>query len=167
MTPEPRIPRSSDFAAMYHYLHSVELDETDMSGAMFHGRFLELMNRARADLLGRELMCRMWEDEGIGFAVSRCDISFRSPARFGESLTTGTSARVGSPWRLLFSHLVVERKDARRVADGVVEIVCVDRTLKLVRLPDFLVEMVNARGRRGLMEVVQSAAAPLEVNHVR
>jgi len=80
-------------------------------------------------------LVRLYREEGIGFVVYKAELSFREGARFGDALEVQTSVRLESEYRAVF-HQAVWRPDGRQaMVDGQVQLVCVNRENKLVKLP--------------------------------
>jgi tol-pal system-associated acyl-CoA thioesterase len=118
-------------------------EDTDLSGAVYHANYLRYFERAREHLLGPAELVRLWRDEGIGFVVYKCELSFREPAGLGDSLEVRTMVRMESDFRAVFSHSVWRPGGKQAMVEGTVQLVCVDRANKLVVLP------ATVRGRIG------------------
>jgi tol-pal system-associated acyl-CoA thioesterase len=126
------------------HLHSVRIyyEDTDFSGAVYHANYLRYMERAREHLIGPDELVRLYEEDGIGFVVYKAELTFREPARFGDVIEVRTSVERDGPWRAVFMQNV-HRGDTLLV-EGSVQLVCVDRTNKLVRLPVNVCEGIDA-----------------------
>ena len=59
--------------------HEVRIyyEDTDHSGAVYHPNYLKYYERAREHLLGPEVLVDLWDKDGIGFVVTKCDMAFR------------------------------------------------------------------------------------------
>ncbi len=66
----------------------VYYEDTDAGGVVYHTNYLKYAERARTDLLrflGVE-QSRLAADEGVVFAVRRCEVDFFKPARLDDDL---------------------------------------------------------------------------------
>jgi acyl-CoA thioester hydrolase len=109
-------------------------EDTDHSGLVYHANYLKYFERAREHLLGVSELVRLLNDDGIGFVVYKCELTFREGAVFGDSLEIRTTPRRESEFRLVFNQDVY-RAD-KLLVQGLVQMVCIDRDKKLVRVPE-------------------------------
>ena len=127
--------------------HSVRIyyEDTDFSGAVYHANYLCYMERAREHLIGPDELVRLWSEDGVGFVVYKVELTYRDPARFGDVIEVRTSVERDGPWRAVF------RQDIHRgdtlLVEGSVQMVCVDRDNKLVRLPVHVCAGIDAYAR--------------------
>ncbi len=133
MTEPARWPHR--FAVQIYY------EDTDHSGVVYHANYLKYFERAREHLLGVDELVRLLRDDGIGFVVYRCEMTFREGAVFGDSVEVRTTPKVESDYRIVFQQDVY--RGDKLLVQGAVEMVCVNRERKLSRLP----ESVVARNR--------------------
>ena len=126
---------------MTPHVHPVQIyyEDTDHSGVVYHANYLKYFERAREHLLGVDELVRLWEEDGIGFVVYACQLKFREGARHGETIEIRTTVTRGSAFRAVFTQQVSRPGGTRPMVDGEVDLCCVDRDGKLVRLPDSVV----------------------------
>lgn len=93
---------------IYKFPFSIAYADTDAGGIVYHGRYIEIAERARMDLL-RGIT---FPDGDIGFVVRELKIKYIQPLRLGQDLVVETIVpKVGA------ASLSVEQKF---VKDGVV-----------------------------------------------
>lgn len=95
----------------------VYYQDTDAGGVVFHGRYLEFMERARTELLnaaGFDL-AKIAREQRLMFLVFRISITYHQPARLNDML--GATAEVAKMGRAS----VVFRQRVERGADVLVE----------------------------------------------
>ncbi len=118
-------------------------EDTDLSGAVYHANYLRYFERAREHLLGPAELVRLWKDEGIGFVVYRCELSFREPAGLGDHLDVRTRVKMESDYRAVFHQSVWRPGGKQAMVEGTVQLVCVNRDNKLVPLPATVRERIR------------------------
>jgi acyl-CoA thioester hydrolase len=124
-------------------------EDTDLSGAVYHANYLRYFERAREHLLGPEELVRLWRDEGIGFVVYKCALSFREPAGLGDHLQVRTQVHMESDYRAVFEQSVWREGGKQAMVDGTVQLVCVDRAGKLVALPAGVARLIRESAANG------------------
>lgn len=120
------------------HIHRVQIyyEDTDHSGVVYHANYLKYFERAREHLLGVPELVRLWEEQGIGFVVYQCRLKFREGATHGQTIEIRTTIKQGSPYRAVFTQQVWQPEGKAWMVDGEVELCCVDRENKLVKLPE-------------------------------
>ena len=108
-------------------------EDTDHSGLVYHANYLKYFERAREHLLGVDELVRLLHDEGVGFVVYKCEMTFREGAVFGDALEVRSSPRMESDFRVVFQQDVY--RGDKLLVQGVVQMVCVDRERRLVPIP--------------------------------
>jgi tol-pal system-associated acyl-CoA thioesterase len=117
------------------HLHAVQIyyEDTDHSGLVYHANYLKYFERAREHLLGSDELVRLLREEGLGFVVYKCELTFRQGAVFGDRLEIRTTPRLESAFRVVFQQDV--HRGAELLVNGVVQMVCVNADTKLVPIP--------------------------------
>jgi acyl-CoA thioester hydrolase len=84
------IPQSGRFDGLTHrFPVRVYLEDTDLSGVVYHANYLRFMERARSDMLacaGIDQRGAFDSGEGV-YAIADLTMKFRRPARLGDDLT--------------------------------------------------------------------------------
>jgi acyl-CoA thioester hydrolase len=129
-------------------VHPVRIyyEDTDLSGAVYHANYLKYFERGREHLLGPDELVRLLDEQGVGFVVYKCELTFKEPARLGDVLEIRTSVSPASDYRLSFDQAVWRPEAAHPMVFGTVELVCVDAAGKLVRVPDVVTQRLAAAG---------------------
>ncbi len=126
------------------YEHRVQIyyEDTDHSGVVYHSNYLKYFERAREHMLGTRELRRLWEEEGVGFVVYKAELTFKQGAVFGDEVVIRSSVELESAFRLVFQQNAVRVVDDGQLVQGVVQLVCVDRDKKLVRVPESVTRAV-------------------------
>jgi len=117
------------------HVHRVQIyyEDTDHSGLVYHANYLKYFERAREHLLGVDELVRLLEEDGVGFVVYKAGMTFKRGAVFGDTIEIRTQVASESDYRIVFSQNVFRGEEL--LVEGHVEMVCVDATTKLVKLP--------------------------------
>jgi acyl-CoA thioester hydrolase len=120
---------------MTTHRHPVQIyyEDTDHSGVVYHANYLKYFERAREHLLGVDELVRLFREDGVGFVVYKAEMTFKEGAVHGDLLEIRTTVRAESDYRAIFDQCVW--RGDKKLVDGKVHLVCVDRNNKLVRLP--------------------------------
>lgn len=108
-------------------------EDTDHSGLVYHANYLKYFERAREHLLGSHELVRLLKEEGIGFVVYKCEMTFKEGAVFGDILEIRSTPKIESPFRVVFQQDVY--RDDKLLVAGFVHMVAVGGDKKLVQLP--------------------------------
>jgi tol-pal system-associated acyl-CoA thioesterase len=108
-------------------------EDTDHSGVVYHANYLKYFERAREHLLGTAELVRLLREEGLGFVVYKCEMTFKEGAVFGDSLEIRSVPRAESAFRVVFQQDVY--RGDKLLVQGVVQMVCVDASRMLVPIP--------------------------------
>lgn len=129
------------------HVHRVQIyyEDTDHSGVVYHANYLRYFERAREHLLGVDELVRLWTEQGVGFVVYRANLRYREGARHGETLEIRTRVSLASDYRAIFDQQVWRPGGGRAIVEGEVELCCVDREQKLVRLPPAVLGMMRGQ----------------------
>jgi acyl-CoA thioester hydrolase len=116
----------------------VYYEDTDAGGIVYHAGYIRFAERGRTEMLrdGGFRHAKLFEDKGIAFAVVSLNVNYKTPARLDDLLVVKTSiSRLGG------ASLDMEQNIYRNetlICEIKVTLVCVDNTLKAVRLPEDL-----------------------------
>ena len=123
----------------------VYYEDTDMAGIVYYANYLRYIERARSDWVREAGVDQnAMRDGGVVFVVSRVEADYLKPARFDDVLRVETSLEHLSRVRMVFRQKVLRAKDL--LFDSRVTATCVDRTGRVVRLPEGLREGFPAAG---------------------
>ena len=149
--------------------HAVQIyyEDTDLSGVVYHANYLRYFERAREHLLGVDELVRLWDQDGIGFVVYKCGMTFKEGATLGDSVEIRTDVHLESEYRIRFAQNAwrigrsgrqgtgphstgiegAVGEEPKLLVEGTVELVCVDANKSLCRLPSGVVERLIAAER--------------------
>ncbi|MFT4702336.1 MAG: acyl-CoA thioester hydrolase [Bradymonadia bacterium] len=131
-------------AQAFHHEVQVYYEDTDHSGVVYHANYLKYFERAREHMLGVAHLRSLWERDQIGFVVYKASLTFRAGAVFGDTVIVNTTVRAESEYRLNFHHVARRKGDDVTLVESDIELACVDRGKKLVKIPRDVVVRVGA-----------------------
>ena len=110
-------------------------EDTDCGGVVYYANYLRYFERARTQYLeDRGISVTGLLKKGTQFMVVHAEIDYRSPARYGETLTVETKLAAVGNASLTFAHVLRERTSQRLVVEGAAKLVTVDLEGKMKRL---------------------------------
>jgi len=113
-------------------------EDTDAGGMVYHANYLKFAERGRSEML-RSLGFphrKLGAEQGVGFAVRRCAVEYRAPARLEDALTVDTRlTEIGAATLNLHQQVC---RDGQVLADLEILVACIGRDGKPRRLPSAL-----------------------------
>ena len=123
-------------------------EDTDCGGVVYYANYLKYFERARTHYLEeRGLSVTGLLKEGTQFLVVHAEVDYRSPARYGETLTIETAVTQIGRSSVTFAHVIRERASQRVVVEGSAKLVTVDLQGKVKRLEKSLLDALQSPKR--------------------
>ncbi len=119
----------------HHFPVRVYIEDTDVTGIVYHANHLRYMERARSDLLrhvGIDQRAAMEAGEGA-YAVADLTLAYRTPARLGDALVVVTRALAIGAASVRLAQLIT--RGSELVAEGALRIGFVSRDGRPRRQP--------------------------------
>ena len=116
----------------HHVPVQVYYEDTDHSGVVYYANYLKYFERAREALLGTDLLVKLWNEKGIGFAVYSVNVKYTDSAVFGDKLDIRTSFKMDSEYRAILHQDVWKENASKASVTGVVELICIDKNKRLI-----------------------------------
>ncbi len=118
--------------------------DTDCGGVVYYGNYLRYFEQGRTHWLeARGLSVKAFMDEGTLFAVVHAELTYRSPARYGETLTIATRLADMRAATFTFAHEIREKTSGRLVVEGSARLAAVTQEGKLIKLAKDLRERLK------------------------
>ena len=126
----------------------VRYGETDQMGVVHHASFILYLEEARTHFMEeRGESYAELERSGIGLPVRSLSISYRSAARFGETLDITTSVAQLKRASVTFGYEIRDSIDQRLIAEAEVELACAQLAkegMRVCALPQTLLQVLQA-----------------------
>lgn len=123
-----------DAAGVHIFPIRVYYEDTDAGNIVYHANYLRFMERARTEmlrLLGWE-HTGLLQDQGVSFAVRRCEIDFVAPAKLDDTLEVET--RIIDIGGASFAVDQTIRRDGKELARADLKLATLNRAGRPARL---------------------------------
>ncbi len=111
---------------------------TDCGGVVYYANYLKFLEEARTEYFElKNASIKQLADSGIIFVVSRQEIDYKFPARYGDELDIRAQAAAMSGVRIEFLHEIYNQ-NKQIIAKAKTILVCVDMNLKPQAIPEDL-----------------------------
>lgn len=113
--------------------------DTDAGGIVYYGQYLCFLEEARTEFLEkRGLSVELFTQRGFLFVVRQCNVSYRSPARYGDTVLCEAKLKKMGASQLVFDQTVHDKKDGRLIVEAEVSLVCLNKEFRPTAIPDDL-----------------------------
>ena len=113
----------------------VRFCETDLMGVVHHSNYLVYFELGRVDWLRkRKITYADWTDRGVQTPVASAELQYRAASRFDDLLVVETTLSKLRSVSLDYTYRI--RRGETLIAEGTTRLACVDRNLKLLRIPE-------------------------------
>ena len=115
----------------------VRYQETDAMGVLHHANYITYFEIGRTELLrSTGISYKDLEDQGILMVIVKISVRYRRPAKYDDVLTLRTRTTRSSGAKI--EHVYQLLRGDEVIAEGDSTLACVDRTGKVLRVPDWL-----------------------------
>ena len=121
----------------------VRFFETDLMGIVHHAAYLTYFEAGRVEWLRRRgVTYADWANKGVHLPVVEAHLNYRLPARFDDELEVKTTLSELRTVSLRFTYEIT--KDGHMIANGVTRLGCIDASHKLLRIPEYMRDVMLA-----------------------
>ncbi len=119
--------------------------DTDAGGVVYYANYLKYLEEARTEFLeSKGLDLALLRDRAFFYAVNKCSIVYRAPARYGDTIKVDTLLKEVTAVRMLFDQKVYDQKTQKLLVEAEVSLVCLDKNFKPTPIPEDLKEKMLA-----------------------
>jgi len=119
-------------------------EDTDAGGVVYHARYLAFFERGRTEFFrGQGLSVGELAERGHIFPVVRLEIDYRAPAMLDDLVRVETEVLEVGKTSFTMGQQVVRALDGKILAAGMVTLVCVGPGMKVKRLPEELLGVLQ------------------------
>ena len=119
-------------------------EDTDAGGVVYYANYLRYFERARVDhLTSLGVNVKELEEKGIFFVVVRTEADFCHPARLYDTLNVGIKISEIKKVSFWTDYVITRKGEETVLVRGRCKIVCVDANLKIIRIPEEVMEKLG------------------------
>jgi len=128
---------------IYHHAVQIYYEDTDHSGVVYHPNFLKYFERAREHVIDSQVLNKLWNEQGIGFAVYKANMIFQDGVEFAEVCDIRTHFEIEGKYKTVWRQEVWRPNAVRPAVIGDIEMVCLDKNKQLQPLPLAIINLLN------------------------
>ena len=110
-------------------------EDTDHSGVVYHPNFLKYFERAREHVIDSDLLAKLWNEKGLGFAVYKANLTFQEGVEFADVCEIRTKYRLDGKFKTAWLQEVWRPGAKRAAVIGEIEMICMDKNKQLQPIP--------------------------------
>ncbi len=111
--------------------------DTDAGGVVYYGNYLKYMEESRTEFLEKKgLSVEQFRQWGFLYAVRGCSISYRSPARYGDTIVCEARLKKITAAQLIFEQTIHDKASGRFLVEAEVGLVSLNKDFKPVPIPE-------------------------------
>lgn len=127
----------------YHFPVQIYYEDTDHSGVVYHPNFLKYFERAREHVIDSDLLAKLWNEKGLGFAVYKSNITYYDGVEFAEVCDIRTRYEIDGKYKTLWTQEVWRPDASKPAVVGEIEMVCMDKQKRLQPMPPEVFEAMG------------------------
>ncbi len=113
--------------------------DTDAGGVVYYGRYLAFLEESRTELLDATgLTVKQLNDRGYLFAVRKCTITYKAPARYADIIVCNAKVIKMTAAQLIFEQTIHHKETNQLLVEAEISLVCLSLDFKAKELPDDL-----------------------------
>ena len=123
----------------HHLSAQIYYEDTDHSGAVYYANYLKYFERAREAVIGVHFLVDLWEQQQIGFAVYKAELTYHEAAKFGDILDVRSSLKMDGKYRIVWQQDIWRPNRVKAAVNGRIELVCL-KDGRLTKIPDVIID---------------------------
>ena len=117
--------------------------DTDAGGVVYYGNYLKYLEEARTEFLEKKgLSVAAFHKRGFLYAVRKCTITYKSPARYGDTVICDAKLTKITAAQMFFHQTIHDKKSHRLLVEAEVILVSLDKNFKPTEIPEDLKEQL-------------------------
>jgi acyl-CoA thioester hydrolase len=119
--------------------------DTDAGGVVYYGNYLKYMEEARTEFLEQKgLSVKALHERNFLYAVRKCNVTYRSPARYGDHLICTAELKEITAAQMIFDQKITEKGTDRLLVEAEVHLVSLNKDFKPIIIPEDVKEKLLA-----------------------
>ncbi|HBG61822.1 MAG: hypothetical protein A2Y03_04420 [Omnitrophica WOR_2 bacterium GWF2_38_59] len=113
--------------------------DTDAGGVVYYGNYLKFLEEARTEFLEKKgLDIKVLRERKFLYAVRKCNLTYKSPARYGDIIICTADLKKTTAAQLIFDQKIFNKDTGKLLVEAEVSLVCLTQDFKPTTLPDYL-----------------------------
>jgi len=113
--------------------------DTDAGGVVYYANYLKYMEEARTEFLEQKgLGVETFLDRGMLYAVRKCNLTYRAPARYGDTIICTAKLNKVTAAQLFFEQTITNKATGQLLVEGEVVLVSLSKDFKTMEIPEDL-----------------------------
>ena len=113
--------------------------DTDAGGVVYYSNYLKYLEEARTEFLeNKGLSVTLFRERKFLYAVRKCTITYRSPARYGDTIICDARLIKTTAVQLVFDQKIHDKKTGRLLVEAEVVLVSLTENFKPTPIPEDL-----------------------------
>ena len=115
--------------------------DTDAGGVVYYANYLKYLEEARTEYLeqwGKSVS--QFIEQGFFFAVRSCNVTYKAPARYGETIEVNASVEKVTGTQIFFNQRIWNKATGQEIVEAHVSLVCLSMDFKPQAIPRTLRE---------------------------
>jgi len=121
-------------------------DDTDSGGVVYHANYLKYFERGRTEYMRqRGVDPKDMAAKGFIFVITRAELSFLAPARYGDIITVETFIEEMAGASIIFGYKVYLKGKPDPLVTGTTKVALVNREMKVQRFTDDFIARLKSK----------------------
>ena len=119
--------------------------DTDAGGVVYYGNYLKYLEEARTEYLeSRNLSVKKLAEEGFLYAVRKCNLEYKSPARYADTIICDARLIKITAAQIFFDQNIYNKSDQRLLLRAQVTLVSLTNDFKPTPIPENIRTLLTA-----------------------
>jgi acyl-CoA thioester hydrolase len=111
--------------------------DTDAGGVVYYGRYLNYLEEARTQfLVNKGMDLDLFRQKKFLYAVRKCTITYKSPARYGDTVVCDAQLLKTTAAQLFFAQTIRDKKTGQLILEAEITLVSLNKDFKPTPIPD-------------------------------
>ena len=111
--------------------------DTDAGGVVYYANYLKYLEEARTEFLeNKGLSVKLLQEQGFFYAVRKCSIVYRSPARYADTIIVDAELKEITAVQMIFEQKIYDKKTRRLIVEAEISLVSLEKDFKPAPIPE-------------------------------
>ena len=111
--------------------------DTDAGGVVYYANYLKYLEEARTIFMNdKGISIKELHQEGFLYAVRKCSLTYKQPARYGDTIECKTRLAKLTAAQIFFDQKIYDKNSGALLVEAEVALVSLDKDFKATPIPD-------------------------------